>query len=106
MSLLKDLPSKLLVPGLIGHYAHGEQMTIGLVEIEKGTIMPVHQHVHEQITYCLEGQLDMEIGGEPFSLTPGCYHVIPSNVWHGATAITDCKLLDVFGPVREEYKIL
>jgi quercetin dioxygenase-like cupin family protein len=104
MSLLKDLPSKLLVPGLIGHYAHGAQMTIGLVEIEKGTVMPVHQHVHEQITYCLEGQLDMEIGGELNSLTPGCYHIIPSNVWHGATAITDCKLLDVFGPVREEYK--
>ena len=46
----------------------------------------------------------MNIDGVEYSLTPGCYHIIPSNVWHGANAITDCKLIDVFGPVREEYK--
>jgi quercetin dioxygenase-like cupin family protein len=103
---LKTLPPKQLIPGITGHYAHGEQMTFGLVEIEEGTIMPVHQHVHEQITYCLEGQLDMEIDGVLYSLTPGSYHVFPSNVWHGARAVTTCKLIDVFGPVREEYKTL
>ena len=80
-------------------------MTFGLVEIKAGTIMPKHQHVHEQITYILEGQLDMEIDGVVCSLTPGCYYVIPSNIWHSATAITACKLIDVFGPVREEYKM-
>ena len=101
---IKSLPPKQLMQGITGYYAHGEKMTFGLVEIKEGTEMPIHQHVHEQITYCLEGQLDMEIDGMLYSLTSGCYHVIPSNVWHGATAITACKLIDVFGPVREEYK--
>jgi len=105
MSKLKDLSPKQLMQGITGHYAHGQNMTFGLVEIAAGTVMPVHQHIHEQITYCLEGQLDMEIDGVSYSLTPGTCQLIPSNVWHGATAITACKLIDVFSPVREEYKM-
>jgi quercetin dioxygenase-like cupin family protein len=64
----------------------------------------VHQHIHEQITYIIEGQLDMVIDNVPCSLTPGMYHVIPSGTPHSAIAKTDCKVIDVFGPVREDYK--
>ncbi len=104
MKLLTDLPIKDLVPGISGHYAHGTNMSFGLVLIEKGSNLPAHQHVHEQITYILEGQLDMIIGGQPCSLTAGMFYVIPSNTPHSAIAITDCKVIDVFAPVREEYK--
>ena len=52
----------------------------------------------------IEGQLDMIIDGKAYSLTDGMYHVISSNVPHSAIAITDCKVIDVFGPVREDYK--
>lgn len=93
-----------LMEGITGHYAHGQQMTFGLVEISEGTIMPEHQHVHEQITYLLEGQLDMVIDGILYTLTAGNYHIISSNIMHGAHAITHCKLIDVFCPVREAYK--
>lgn len=103
MYQLKDLPGKTLAPGLIGYYAHGQQMTLGLVEIKKGSDLPLHQHPHEQITYILEGQLDMTIGGKLCSLTAGMYYVIPSNIPHGAKAITDCKVIDVFNPVRQDY---
>ena len=103
--LLQTLPPKQLVDGITGHYAHGQNISFGLVEIEAGAIMPIHRHVHEQITYILEGQLDMNIDGVPHTLTAGSFYVIPSNVWHGATAVTACKLIDVFAPVREEYKM-
>jgi len=104
MQKITDIPAKKLMESITGHYAHGQNMSFGLVLITKGTIMPKHQHVHEQTTYIIEGQLDMNIDGVDYSLTPGSYFVIPSNVWHGANAITDCKVIDVFGPVREEYK--
>jgi len=104
MQQIKNITPKQLMEGIIGHYAHGVNMSFGLVEIEEGTIMPLHKHIHEQITFILEGQLDMDIDGTAYSFTPGCIHVIPSNVWHGAYAKTACKLIDVFSPVREEYK--
>ena len=104
MQLIKDIPAKTLAPGITGHYAHGENATFGYVVLEKGSIVPLHHHVHEQITYILEGQLDMVIGGIDCSMTAGMYHVIPSNIPHSAVAATDCKVIDVFGPVREDYK--
>ncbi|MFM2336854.1 MAG: hypothetical protein RL115_47 [Bacteroidota bacterium] len=104
MQELNKTAAKQLAPGLTGYYTHGENLTLGLVEIKAGSNLPQHQHPHEQITYILEGKLDMTIGGKLCSLTAGMFYVIPSNVWHGAMAITDCKVIDVFNPVREDYK--
>jgi quercetin dioxygenase-like cupin family protein len=104
MNLIKEIPPKQLAPGINGHYAHGENMSFGYVELKAGSKIPQHQHPHEQITYILEGQLDMVIGGKACLLAAGMYYVIPSNIPHSAVPITDCKVIDVFSPVREEYR--
>lgn len=104
MSLIKDIKPKSLAPGLTGYYAHGERTTLGLVEIEAGSQLAEHEHPHEQITYIIEGQLDMLIAGRPYSLTAGMVHIIPSGTLHSAIAKTDCKLIDIFSPVRDDYK--
>ncbi len=106
MSRIKDVRPKQVAPGITGHYVHGELHTFGYVVIKKGSIVPVHHHKQEQITFIVEGQLDMIIGGEPHSLTAGMYHVIHSNVPHSAVAPIDCVLIDTFSPVREDYKDL
>jgi quercetin dioxygenase-like cupin family protein len=46
----------------------------------------------------------MVIDGKAYKLTAGMYHVIPSNVPHGATAAVDSRVIDMFSPVREDYK--
>ena len=104
MQSIKNIPAKALAPGITGYYAHGDKATFGYIELKKGSSVPMHHHIHEQITYIIEGQLDMVIDGVAFSLTDGMYHVIPSNLPHSAIAITDCKVIDVFSPVREDYK--
>lgn len=104
MQSITSLPSKELVPGITGYYAHGDSMTFGYVELKAGSSVPLHQHIQEQITYIIEGELDMVIGGKNCLLTAGTYHVIPSNVFHSAVARTDCKLIDAFSPVREDYR--
>ena len=104
MDLIKNIKPKELAPGITGYYAHGEKETFGYIELIKGSNVPLHSHINEQITYIIEGQLDMMIGGVAYSLTDGMYHVIHANVPHSAIAITDCKIIDAFSPVREDYK--
>jgi quercetin dioxygenase-like cupin family protein len=104
MEPILSIKPKEVVPGITGHYVHGDQLTFGYVVVKAGSILPEHYHVHEQITYIIEGKLDMVIGGVPCPLTAGMYHVIPSNVPHSAVAKVDCRVIDVFSPVREDYK--
>jgi quercetin dioxygenase-like cupin family protein len=104
MQQIKDIKPKELVSGITGYYTHGDSLTFGYVELKAGSSVPTHQHIHEQITYIIEGQLDMVIGGQPCLLTNGMYYVIGSNVPHSAVAKTDCKVIDAFNPVREDYK--
>jgi hypothetical protein len=37
------------------------------------------------------------------TLMPGSVGIIPPNAVHSGRALTDCKILDVFSPVREDY---
>lgn len=106
MPLISELKEKKLAEGLIGRYIHGNQLSFGIVEIDKGGQLPLHQHVHEQITYIIEGILEMRIGDKTQTLTSGSYYIIPSHVPHSAIAHTDCKLIDVFSPVREDYRLI
>ena len=105
MQHLNDVKGKEIVPGLYGRFVHGDSMTLSFVDIQPGAILPEHSHPHEQITYLLEGELEMVIGGEKMLLTPGMVHVIPSNVPHSAIARTFVKVLDAFSPVREDYRV-
>jgi len=104
MAQIKDIKPKEILPGITGYYAHGDKHSFGYVELKKGAVVPEHRHQQEQITFIIEGQLDMVIGGKPCSLTPGMYHVIPSNTPHSAMVITDSIVIDTFSPVREDYK--
>ena len=106
MQHFNEVKGKEIVPGFYGRFVHGENMTLSFVDIKQGSQLPEHSHPHEQITYILEGELDMVIGGEKMLLTSGMVHVIPGNVPHSAYARTAVKALDAFSPVREEYRVI
>ncbi len=73
-------------------------------EIKKGSVMPEHHHLHEQITFISEGELLMTIGGQQYHFGPGNSQVIHSNTPHSAIALTDCKVIDYFTPARDDYR--
>jgi len=102
--VISEIKERELAKGIKGRYFHANSMTIGFVDIEKGAILLAHSHVHEQTTQITEGQLEMTIGGVTQVLKPGVITLIPSNVVHSARALTDCKVVDIFSPVREDYK--
>jgi quercetin dioxygenase-like cupin family protein len=104
MDHINNIPAKEMRPGFLGRFIHGEKGTLSIFEIKQGSRMDTHLHEHEQITYLVEGEMEMNIGGVDYVLTAGCFHVIPSNVPHSAYARTDVKVMDFFSPAREDYK--
>ena len=104
MQHLNEIQPKEFIPGFLGKFVHGQQSTLSFVTIKKGARLPEHHHYQEQITYIVEGELEMEIGGTQYLLTPGNVHVIPPNTPHSAYAITDCKVIDAFAPARDDYR--
>jgi quercetin dioxygenase-like cupin family protein len=101
---ISDIPTKEILPGFTARFLHTEKNTIGFVEITAGGELPEHAHFHTQTTQVTEGELQLTINGKTTIYTPGMIAVIPSNVPHSAKALTDCKVTDIFSPVREDYK--
>jgi quercetin dioxygenase-like cupin family protein len=106
MSYLKvsDLNPREIVPGFFGRFIHSEKITLAYWDVLAGAEIPPHQHVHEMVVNVIYGQLELTIGDQTCVLEPGMVGIIPSQVSHRARAITDCKLIDVFYPVRKDYR--
>jgi quercetin dioxygenase-like cupin family protein len=51
----------------------------------------------------LEGSFELTIQGETQILTAGKAALIPSQAIHSGRALTRCKIIDIFCPIREDY---
>ena len=101
---LSDLPQKELFKGFKGQFIHAQGVTLAYWDVEEGAVLPTHAHFHEQITTVVTGQFELTVGNQTNVYKPGQIAVIPSNVPHAGKALTACKLMDVFSPVREDYR--
>lgn len=101
---LSDIETKEIMPGYHGKMIHGETMTLAFWEVEEGAMVPEHSHINEQIMHVLEGDFEFSVAGVTKIYEPGELVIIPSNIPHSGKALTPCKLMDIFSPVREAYK--
>ncbi len=102
---LTQLPIKEVLGGAVkGHYAHMDRMTIGEVRMAANAVLPMHSHPHEQITYVISGRYEFTVGDKTTIMEPGMTALIPGGVVHGGKTLTACHVIDLFAPVREDYK--
>jgi quercetin dioxygenase-like cupin family protein len=101
---INDIATREIIKGFTGKYYHAQNLSIGWLDAVAGHTVPLHSHVHEQVSFVQEGKMLFIIEDQEFILEAGMAITVAPNLKHGATAITDCKLIDVFNPVREEYK--
>jgi quercetin dioxygenase-like cupin family protein len=98
-----DIELERLNPLLDRQFVVGKDVMLARVLLKKGCVVPMHQHVNEQLTYILEGALHFKVGGEEVTVRAGEVLCIPPNVPHEATALEDTVDLDVFNPPRQDW---
>ena len=101
---IKNLKQREIIPGFNGKFVNGENITWAFWDIKKDSSIPNHFHIHEQIMHVISGDFEFTINGLTSVFSEGDTIVIPSNIPHRGKALTNCKIMDVFSPKREEYK--
>lgn len=101
---LKQIEQKEIFPGLKGKFIHGDKISWAFWDVKKNCIVPNHSHIHEQIMHVVSGKFEFTLDGNSNIYSDGDVVVIPSNILHSGKALTNCELMDVFSPVRLEYK--
>jgi quercetin dioxygenase-like cupin family protein len=84
----------------------GEKMTVARIYIDDGFLVPLHSHVHEQITQVISGRMRFWFGDdrkEVAEFGPGDVVVIPSMLPHEALAIGDVEEMDMWTPRRDDW---
>ena len=101
---LSDIEEKRPLPGFTVRFIHSETMTFAHWEIEPGAILPEHSHSHEQVCNVIHGEFELTISGGSRVLKAGDVGIIPSNAVHSGRALSGCHVIDVFHPIREDYR--
>lgn len=100
------MPKEQVTETLSRRLITADRMMLAHVYLDRGCIVPKHQHENEQLTYILSGALHFwigENGEEEVVVRSGEVLVIPSFVWHKAEALEDTVDVDIFSPPRQDW---
>lgn len=82
---------------------YGEKMLFSEFHMEKGSKLPMHSHVQEQVGRLIMGKIILTIGKEKKEMNPGDVWSVPCNIMHGAEILEKSIAVEIFSPVREDY---
>lgn len=80
----------------------GENLMIVRHDFKKGTVIPLHHHVHEQISMVKTGRLRLSTADGEKDIGPDGVVCIPSDAPHKAEALEDTVVFEIFTPLRED----
>jgi len=98
------LPVEQVIPGVTRQVIHTPSMTILQLKFNRGALVAMHSHFHEQVSMLMKGKVRFELDGQEIHLQAGEILRIPSNALHSAEALEDAVLLDVFTPARTDWQ--
>lgn len=101
---LQLVSPQLLAEGYLARAVHGEHLTLAVVEVEPGAVLPEHQHANEQFGMVIEGSVVFRVGEETRTVEPGGLWRIPSDTPHTVTGgEAGAVVVDIFSPARDDW---
>ncbi len=90
--------------GVVGRVVQGERITLTLIELDPGCVVPEHAHENEQVGILLRGSMTFRIAGDERELGPGGMWRILANEKHDVVAGPEgATLAEAFSPVRADW---
>ena len=93
-----------LSPTFARQVIHTDTMTVARVFLKQGCSVPLHSHDNEQISIIESGSLKFVVDGQETVVRAGEILRIPAHAPHSAEAQEDCVGMDIFHPVREDWR--
>jgi quercetin dioxygenase-like cupin family protein len=94
-----------IFPGVSIATCSCEKMMLSVVDLAPHSVVAEHEHPHEQVGIVLAGRATFFIADEQKTLQAGDLYRIPGHTRHKVIALEEpVKALDIFHPVREEYR--
>ena len=91
-------------PGLTRRVlAYNDKLFLAEHRMAKAWAGALHSHPHDQVVYIVRGHLRVNCLDKTFELRAGDTFVVRGGVQHGASAIEESLVIDVFTPCREDY---
>lgn len=101
---LDEIPELQISKGILAHAVTAQTVTVLHVNLAVGALLPEHSHHNEQVVNVIEGELELTVDGSTYSLVPGKVMILPPNVVHSGRVVMACRVIDVFHPVREDFR--
>src|SRR6202012_877163 len=86
--------------------AHSDQLMLVRHYFDTGWVGARHSHPHHQLVYVVKGAIRVDVAGRVFDVLAGDSFVVDGGVEHQASALEPSEVLDVFTPIREDYREL
>ncbi len=93
-----------LADGVRARVVHTGNVSVAHVRLDAGAAVPEHAHYHEQIVNVIDGEMELTVNGTPTLLRRGTIYLLPPMVPHSARALSDVYVIDIFHPVREDFR--
>jgi quercetin dioxygenase-like cupin family protein len=101
-----SVPAETVNPSMSRQIISGDKLMIARIKFKDGFTVPLHSHVHEQVTQVISGKMRFRFGEnkeQTMELAPGDVVVIPSNLPHEALMIGDVEEVDTWAPPRRDW---
>ena len=82
----------------------GGRMQLVEFRLARGAVIPPNRHPQEQTGCLLSGGMVLTIAGVDHAIGPGDAWAIPGDVEHGARILKDSVAIEVFSPLRPDYR--
>lgn len=102
----ENVATEEVTPSMQRKIVTGEKLMIAKMKFKDGFLVPLHEHIHEQITQVISGQIRFWFGknkDQVMDLFAGDVVVIPSNLPHEALMIGDVEEIDTWSPPRQDW---